>query len=65
MDALDRWITQGPDEPETISRTDWQGEEMVIGWTYIEIEGEWVHEDEIHDYIDDCQRITVEEGDLP
>ena len=65
MDALDRWITQGPDEPETIGRTDWRGEEMIIGYTYYEIEGEWVHEDDISDYLYDCQKITVEEGDLP
>lgn len=65
MDALDRWITREPDEPETIDRTDWREEEMVIGWTYYEIEGEWVHEDDISDYLSECDKITVEEGDLP
>lgn len=65
MDAQDRWITREPDEPETIDRTDWRGEEMIIGLTYIEIADEWVQEDEVGDYLCDCRRIEVEEGDLP
>ena len=56
----DRFSQEMPwEEEKVIDTKDWQGESLVVGCTYYNVGGEYVHEDEITEYITD-NFMTVE-----
>lgn len=48
----DRFSQPAPwENPRVTDEDDWQGEPLVAGCTYYDVDGTYVHEDEIVEYI--------------
>lgn len=61
---LDRFSQSVPwEEEKLLSQQDWQGNRLVVGFTYYDIDGDYVHEDEVMDYINDNYRKVEAEED--